>query len=81
MDIRYHTRSVSERHKQGRQEKRGSRERGEETEAFVSAFLTVGIGNSQNLSITSEAERMGWPICLMKRSKGGRVGVDAQQEQ
>lgn len=41
---------------------------------FVSTFLTVGIGNSQMLSITSEGQRIDCPIYLMKRSRGGDVG-------
>lgn len=47
----------------------------EEMEAFVSTFLTVGIGNSQMLSITTEGQRIDWPIYLMKRSRGGGGGV------
>lgn len=56
------------------QERRGSCEKMEEMEAFVSTFLTVGIGNSQMLSITTEGQRIDWPIYLMKRSRGGGGG-------
>lgn len=52
----------------------GNCEKGKEREAFVSPFLTVGIGNSQMLSITSEGQRIDCPIYLMKRSRGGGVG-------
>ena len=53
------------------QEKGGNYEKGKEREAFVSTFLTVGIGNSQMLSIISEGQRIDCPICVMKRSRGG----------
>lgn len=46
-----------------------------EWEAFVCTFLTVSFGNNQMLSIKSEEERIGCPIYLAKRSRGGGWAV------
>lgn len=73
--ISYHTCSVSERNIQGSKKGEETVRKMEEMEAFVSTFLTVGIGNGQMLSITSEGRRIDCPIYLMKRSRGGGGGV------